>query len=368
MRRVVVLAVLTLTCLGVGSAAGFSQESLCAKNARMIQALIGDDVVSVTRFDLGKIDFSALGKRLAELCASSGDPTQQALLGQMLPALLTQMAAQAQEAQVSDFYRLNLGDTGSIMAIPAEGLSLERKQNISAILAQQSPDSTVVERFGFLILYGKAFDSEKIKARFEKPSDKPRPTLLAGLAASEGAAISTVYLVPADIFTIPKLGKISPLAKEQEAQLSYAVLAVSLVGEPRAILLLKAADEASMTEIASAVDLLASGFKENDSILAKMLTEELKKQGQEAFTPVALNVITQIFSQIKSQTNKDQMALTLELAPIFKEIFPLLTAAPEATPSEGTPSEGAPAESTPAEAAPADTSAPAPEAEKDAQK
>lgn len=326
-RRFVVLTVLTLTYLGVGWAAGFSQETPCAKNAHALQALIGDDVLSVTRFDLAKIDIPALSRRLTDLSASSGEKTaQQALLGEMLPALLAQMAARVTEAQVSDFYRLRFGDASSMLVIPAEGLSLERKQNISAILARQSPDNRVVERYGFLMIYGKAFDSEKIKARFQQPSDKPRPTLIAGLAATEGAAISTVFIDPANVFMIPKLGKISPLAKEQEERLSYAALAVSLVGEPRTILLMKASDEAAMAEIAAAVGTLVDACKENDSVLAKMLAEELKKQGKESLAPAALKLITLIFSQIKSQANNDQMALTLEMVPIAPELFALFTA------------------------------------------
>lgn len=328
LRRSLVRTFLSLTLFAALCASvGFAQEaSPLAKNANALQALLGDGVKTVVRCDFDRIDFESLEKGLGEIFKGlPGDAEKNAAQREMFSTILSTAAERGigglKKAGVHESYTLMFAEGDSISVFPSAGLSDENKKAISAYLAQTSPDFGLVERFGFLIPYKDKAAAERVKTLFEKANETPRPAVVAGLAACEGVAVTVVPSAPADIFTIPRVGKISPLSKEQEERLTYATLSLSLVGSPRAVVLMKASDEAAMGEISDAVGTLLAACKENDSIVAKTVGEELKKQGAEREADMIGKLIASVAGQITPQTEKDQMALTLALIPALKELI-----------------------------------------------
>jgi len=291
-----------------------ADASPCAQHAVEIQALAVDSVVSVTRFQLQKIDPAVLNTLLGKMKpagADAGNAGNAAL--DAVAALLQTIQTKLTEAGITDFYRLQFENGTRLTVFPASNLQDAQKQTLSSMAAGESADSVLVERFGFLILSTSAEVSEQIKTVYAAPNSTPRPSLTAGLNATEGGFCSVVWIKPDSIFDIPNVGKISPLAKEQADKMSFATLTISMVDSPKAVILLQAADADAMADIADSIKQQIELFKTDQSMLENMMDPKT--------AAVLIPVITLISNSIQTQVEHNQMIMTLDLGAFAQDFI-----------------------------------------------
>lgn len=325
-------------CALIAPAAVNAQEpSASAQNAVRIQALLTDSTHSATRVCLQKINPQAVADTAAKLLADKTDSKEAvASAVQMIPERLRSYLTQTAEMGLNEFFIVRDGNEKYFWAVPIGSMTPEQINKVSAFVAPSAQAPTVFERFGFLIAVPESFSADEIKARFAQPSDKERPAITSALAAAEGAAFVTAYVNAANLFDIPKVGKVSPLGKELEEKIQYSAFAVSLVGPPKAVVLIKTVDADAMKNISGGLNKLIESFKANDSVIQSAIANIMKQQGHDALADSAGSITVGAFEKIQTQIENDQMILTLELTPLLQQLCDLFgqPTAPEAPAKE----------------------------------